>query len=311
MCDYFCQRAKRYDPRMEIITNDTNTTRTGTKVKEMEWILWPRERIEERNTRLNAYKAIELPQGSLETLCTSSGDWKCTLEIDYFHARIEMKSLPAILGRISTTIGGSKITPKRNFPVVCKLDGIAKKCPHLDVISLSHFRVQVYFSTTEEVATAKALMTTIIEKKHKCHFFKPNPDQAKLCEGQVMIPIRVLMESLKFVLAIYPLSQIFLHQYGQRYLWGHFRKDFADVIVPDRHNLWDLTLTMRHKEGHIIMFRRNGNAGIFVLLLPNPQSMLHTTIYNIRQYYVPRSNGNPFESTFVLLHAWQKWDRYA
>jgi len=264
---------------------------TAREHQASEWRLRPHECVVTRDRTVTAYNPISLPQGSLAALCTRSSDWECTLEIDYFHARIDIESLPEILGRICTTIGGSKVYVRRDFPVTYNHDGIAKECPHLDVINQSPFRVQLYLRQTDDVVCARTMMTHFFEK-HRLHSFKSKPVDANLCEGRVMIPTRLLVQALQEVRHVFPGSQLFLNQYGQKHSWLHFQEDFRDVFVPDRHNLWDVTLNMRHKDGHIIMFRRNGYAGIVVILLspitqPPHTNLLHQTMSRCPQHVEP------------------------
>ena len=202
---------------------------------------------------------MTFPQGSLDDLCRCSGDWECYLEIDYFHARIHVESLTKILGNIDTVIGGAKVFPKRNFPVVCNVYGTTRVAIHLDLVCHLPFRIQLYFHDNQDAASARTIITDMFTE-HGCHRVKPNPRGANLCEGPVMVPTWILVESLRKVQSILT-CDIFLNQYGCKKLWLDFQVQFKDVFIPDRNNLWDLTINMRHKEGHIIMFRRNGITG--------------------------------------------------
>ena len=226
----------------------------------MNWQLRPNEYIVNRKKKtLRAYRTMLLPEGSLQDLCTHTGDWKCCLEIDYFHTRIKIQSLPRILGSMYTIIGGSQVKSNRDFPVTRNDRGIARPCMHLDLVCSLPFRVQLYLHEADDVRTARRIIISVFDKYHR-HFVKPKPIDANLCEVHTMVPTRILMESLQYVQRVIPSCELFLNQYGGKYSWSDFQKDFRDVVIPSRHNLWDLTMTMRHKSGCIIMFRRKRNA---------------------------------------------------
>ena len=185
--------------------------------KRVVWLLRPNEHIVDNTKTVRAYRKMTLPQGSLDDLCRHGGDWKCYLEIDYFHARINVESLPKILGEIDTVIGGAKVFPKRDFPVVCNDCGTTRAAIHLDLVCSLPFRIQLYFHDNHDAASARTMITDMLTD-HGCHFVKSNPSGVNLCEGPVMVPTWILVESLKKVQSILT-CDIFLNQYGGKKFW--------------------------------------------------------------------------------------------
>ena len=233
--------------------------------RHVKWRTRPHQYIVDNTKHLRAYKHMPFPHGSLADLCACSGDWACSLEIDYFHAEIAIESLPEIFGKMCTTVGGSTIFPNRNFPVLSNYRQTTRKSVHLDLICTLPFRLQIYFCQREDLVNARRLIISFFDKHH-CHYVKANLTGAHLCSGPVMIPTRVLVQSLKCVKNMFPSCELYLNQYGGKYSWLYFQMHFENVFIPNRNNLWDLTLTMRHKSGRIIMFRRKGKAGIYFIV---------------------------------------------
>ena len=230
------------------------------------WRLRENERVVVKEKILRAYANMLFPKGSLQDLCAfHTGDWQCGLEIDYFHAQVNIESLPTILG-VYTTIGGPPIRCNRNFPVMFHDRGTAKACAHLDVVCQRPFLLKVYFHKAAHVEMAKEIIGQVY-KKNRCHFVGLDSTSNRLCIKQLMARTNILVDALVRVKAAVRSCQVFLNQFGGKHPWLDFQKRFRNVFIPNPYNLWDLTITMRHKLRHIIMFRRNEFAGNVAALM--------------------------------------------
>ena len=152
-------------------------------------------------------------------------------------------------------IGGTISPHIRNFPVVINDGEETTVCPHLDLSNGPPYGLQMYFFEQVDIFTTKIHLKAFFEKKLQ-HRFVPQKNNAStaICNGKCRVLTTLLVEVLINVNAITPF-RLFACQYGQKHLWTSFQSMYQDVFVSNPNNLWDLTMSMRHDKGRIIMFR--------------------------------------------------------